>query len=190
MRPYFSSKFQDLEAILISSMADRSVLMDLQFELKHRRTPKAKKLLAQIESLLEKKPHHSAEIELPNLLSNEKAFKAEPHIPFPFLPSDKEQEDTKHEESVVDEAASFQPLPDEDSSSLSKGESTSFSDSQRPSVFSLIRPPGTTGLPEPFNKIYDEDFQLNIAKDADVIDKYIAAITSIIKDIKRSGKGQ
>jgi hypothetical protein len=190
MRPYFSSKFQDLEAILISSMADRSVLMDLQFELKHRRTPKAKKLLAQIESLLEKKPHHSAEIELPNLLSNEKAFKAEPHIPFPFLPSDKEQEDTKHEESVVDEAASFQPLPDEDSSSLSKGESTSFSDSQRPSVFSLIRPPGTTGLPEPFNKIYDEDFQLNIAKDADVIDKYIAAITSLIKDIKRSGKGQ
>ena len=73
-------------------MADHSVLMDLQFELKHRKTPKAKKLLAQIEGLLEKKPHHSAEIELPNNLSKKKDLKAVPNIPFP---SDKEKEDTE-----------------------------------------------------------------------------------------------
>ena len=181
-RPYFSSKFQDLEAAFITSKGDQSVLKELQHELQHRKTPKAKKLLSQIEAFLKKELSASSLSIQPDQLSKEPAVSQKtsssslPDLSNASVPPPSE---------VVSPNKYLKPIEGSDDP-----EDSYVSDTQRPSLFSLIRAPGTSGLPEPFGTIYDEEFKLTSAEDADILDKYIEAISVLVRDIKKSGQGQ
>ena len=181
-RPYFSSKFQDLEAAFSASNYDQGVLKDLQDELQHRKTPKAKKLLSQIDAFLKKElPPSSASIQ-PNKIANESSENQK----IPVSPLSNQSEASPPSPSkVVSPSKYSKPIEGADDV-----EDPYVSDTQRPSLFSLIRAPGTSGLPEPFGTIYDEDFKLTSAEDADIVDKYIEAISVLVRDIKKSGQGQ
>ena len=63
-------------------------------------------------------------------------------------------------------------------------------DRERPSQLTLIRPPGTTGLPDPYSGPPKGGGSLGLAADADLPDRFIVALRELIREIKKTGAGQ
>lgn len=63
-------------------------------------------------------------------------------------------------------------------------------DQKRPTSLSRIRPPGTTGLPEAWQRTLSQDLTLNVAQDGDLPDVFVAALKALIAEIKRNGANQ
>ncbi|SFV29416.1 AAA domain-containing protein [Hyphomicrobium facile] len=63
-------------------------------------------------------------------------------------------------------------------------------DQKRPASLTRIRPPGTSGLPEPWQRTLSQELTLPVAKDADLPDLFIAALNALIAEIKRNSANQ
>ena len=63
-------------------------------------------------------------------------------------------------------------------------------DRKLPRQLSRMRPPGTAGLPEAWVPSRSQDVVLGLSKDAGSPDLYIAALTALIAEIKKTGAGQ
>ena len=53
-----------------------------------------------------------------------------------------------------------------------------------------IRPPGTTGLPNAYERPLKREVSLDLPADADLPDRFIAALGELIREMKASGAGQ
>jgi hypothetical protein len=63
-------------------------------------------------------------------------------------------------------------------------------DQKRPDRLSRIRPPGTPGLPDAYVRPLKREVSLNLPANADLPDRFIAALAELIREIKRTGSGQ
>jgi len=63
-------------------------------------------------------------------------------------------------------------------------------DRKLPRQLARMRPPGTAGLPEAWIPSRSKDLALGLSKDAGSPDLYIAALTALIAEIKKTGAGQ
>lgn len=63
-------------------------------------------------------------------------------------------------------------------------------DQQKPDRLVLMRPPGTAGLPDPWLRPLGHDISLPITEDADLPDRFTAALNALISEIKKTGSGQ
>ena len=63
-------------------------------------------------------------------------------------------------------------------------------DRERPNQLTLIRPPGTTGLPAAYVWPLKREVSLSLSADADLPDRFIAALRELIREIKQTGAGQ
>lgn len=83
---------------------------------------------------------------------------------------------TEHSgELFASETESYGPIPD---------------DQKRPDRLSRIRPPGTAGLPNAYVRPLKREVSLNLPVNADLPDRFIAAVAELIREIKRTGSGQ
>ncbi|MGH9415705.1 MAG: AAA domain-containing protein [Terriglobales bacterium] len=64
------------------------------------------------------------------------------------------------------------------------------SDRGLPPSFTLIRPPGTPGLPDAWNPRLEIGAPLRVPPDSDVPQLYIAALAALIDEMKKTGVGQ
>lgn len=71
-----------------------------------------------------------------------------------------------------------------------RGLAASHPDDQKKPEPSRMRPPGTRGLPEVWQRQLNQDFSLPDPADADFPECFIAALNALIAEIKRSGSGQ
>ena len=53
-----------------------------------------------------------------------------------------------------------------------------------------IRPPGTTGLPNAYERPLKQEVSLDLSADAELPDRFIAALGELIREMKAKGKGQ
>ena len=53
-----------------------------------------------------------------------------------------------------------------------------------------IRPPGTTGLPSAYERPLKREVSLDLSADADIPDRFIAALGELIREMKANGTGQ
>ena len=65
-----------------------------------------------------------------------------------------------------------------------------MSENEKTASLGLIRPPGTTGLPEAHGRRLNTETTLNLTSDADLTDQFIVALGELIQEIKRTGSGQ
>lgn len=174
-RPYAASSINDLEAIFGSHPEDLAVLSLLVEELSHRKTQRARHLLALVaERLANLEPEADDAVE-PGGLDDD-------------LPSTEEDPDTSERENMgtrVGEenvkAAAAKPPADSDQPP---------DDRKRPERLSLVRPVGTPGLPEPRAYSLKAGRPLGVPTDADLPQIYAAALAALIFEIKTTGAGQ
>lgn len=167
MRPLFQYSFQQLEALFTQGGYSAEILTSLRSELIHRSTNRAKQLLEAVNKRLEEiAGAKSSTIETPP-----STLKSEP------VSDDPEAQDvsvTLPCNSVDTNASTFR-IPD---------------DLAIPKFFTKIRSPGTSGLPDPYERKRSQELKLGLPKDADIVDAYIAALSALIAEIKRTGSGQ
>ena len=63
-------------------------------------------------------------------------------------------------------------------------------DQKRPERLSRIRPLGTAGLPDAYVRPLKREVSLNLPANADLPDRFVAALAELIREIKRTGSGQ
>ena len=65
-----------------------------------------------------------------------------------------------------------------------------FDDRERPGPLTLIRPLGTLGLPNAYERPLKREVSLDLSADADIPDRFITALGEIIREMKTVGTGQ
>ena len=161
-RPYISAGIEELGGIFTASRDNPHVLKQLQEELQHRSTKRAKALLARVKRQLETLQNDGSGDDPPSAVQPESRPKGPPKKP-PLGP------------------ASGEPLQDDYSHP---------DDQKKPHRLVPIRPPGTSGLPDPMPPRIRDGPTLQIAKDADLPDRFAAALNALIAEIKKKGSGQ
>ena len=63
-------------------------------------------------------------------------------------------------------------------------------DRERPGPLTLIRPLGTTGLPNAYERPLKREVSLDLSADADIPGRFIAALGELIREVKTTGAGQ
>lgn len=63
-------------------------------------------------------------------------------------------------------------------------------DRERPSQLTLIRPVGTSGLPDAYVWPLKREVSLGLSADADLPDRFIVALRELIREIEQTGSGQ
>lgn len=63
-------------------------------------------------------------------------------------------------------------------------------DQKRPQQLSQIRPLGTPGLPDAYVRPLKREVSLNLPPNADLPDRFVAAIAELIREMKKTGAGQ
>ena len=174
-RPYAPSSIDDLEAIFGSHPEDSVVLSLLVEELSHRKTQRARHLLALVADRLANLEPEADDTVEPGGLDDD-------------LLSTEEDPDTSERKnmgtSVGDDnvkAAAAKPPADSDQPP---------DDRKRPERLSLVRPVGTPGLPEPRAYSLKAGRPLGVPTDADLPQIYAAALAALIVEIKSTGAGQ
>lgn len=174
-RPYISSSIKKLEELFQQRKGSReTVLRDLLQELRYRKTKRARRLLERVTKKLTK---HASD-------DSERTCQ------------DEDDPDLFHEPSskpgLTDDSAQSRAGPH-------YGESESVADSdsnlppddvKRPDRLQRMRPPGTSGLPDPWIRKLDQSLELSVGRDADRLDVYIEALGELIMEIRRTGAGQ
>jgi len=72
----------------------------------------------------------------------------------------------------------------------SSGGSTHPDDQKRPATLTRIRPPGTSGLPDAWQRPLDQELSLPVAPNAELPELFVAAINALVTEIKRTGANQ
>jgi hypothetical protein len=73
---------------------------------------------------------------------------------------------------------------------VSSAGSTHPDDQKRPTTLTRIRPPGTSGLPDAWQRPLDQDLTLPVAPNAELSELFVAAINALVAEIKRTGANQ
>ena len=63
-------------------------------------------------------------------------------------------------------------------------------DRQKPELLTLVRPPGTRGLPDAWQRPLKRDVALQLAANAGLPERFVAALHELTSEMKRSGSGQ
>lgn len=97
-------------------------------------------------------------------------------------PEIEEPEDTSYDEPAGQ--------PNGHSYAGSLGSSTHPDDQKRPATLTRIRPPGTSGLPDAWQRPLAQDLSLPVAPSAELPELFVAAINALVGEIKRTGANQ
>ncbi len=165
-RPYFNHSTEDLEKLFRAEQSCLETLLLLREELTNRKKPKAKVLLKLVEDTI----GHLTRKDL---------------LPTPEYPK----------VGDADQGSGHRHSGAGNSAGPSTGGSGSADDLgipddlQIPPVFTKMRPPGTSGLPDPYERERANDVSLGLPKDADILDVYIRALDALISEIKMTGAG-
>lgn len=177
-RPFFQYSYQQLEVLFKQDGNSAETLTSLRDELLHRSTSKAKKLLEAVTIRLNGDTEaNSATTDTP---SNTPATETASIGPDSSSTLETDQPEMRDNGAAlpcktVDTSAGTLRIPD---------------DLAIPKTFTRIRPPGTSGLPDPYERKLSQELDLGLPKDTDIVDAYIAALSALIIEIKRTGSGQ
>lgn len=176
-RPFFNYSYQQLEDLFKKDVKNVEVLTLLKEELMCRSSSKAKRLLETIEGKLKALIRSTPSTRPSAAPSAERQTNSlnDPYRRESEVPSDKSEHSGPRPNCDVNIEAENLRIPD---------------DLEFPKVFSKIRPPGTKGLPDAYERQNSQDLSLNLPKDADIADVYIAALNALITEVKRTGSGQ
>jgi len=159
-RPYFSHGIGELEKLYSASLNDRYILQHLSEELAKRKAKRAVELEALVGQRLEK---------LKDRVSTSTGDRGKNESNAPIHP------DSVQGQLFPDAVEDTVPAPD---------------DREKPKVLTLIRGPGTPELPDAWQRPKKYDLSLSHVKDADLPDRYAAALNALIAEVKRTGSGQ
>ncbi len=62
-------------------------------------------------------------------------------------------------------------------------------DQRKPKKLTLIRPPGTAGLPDAWQSSLKSEISLDIDDDADLPDRFVAALRALVLEMKKNNSG-
>jgi len=174
-RPYVSWSIEHLEAQFEVHRGNLEVVLLLKEELTFRKTKRAQRLLVQVLASIDAFGRDSGEATEPEPVLDSRPVGGVHEVQGSASLEDLFR-DLHVEESAgsATEATTEQP-PD---------------DRRRPHTLSLIRPLGTPGLPPAFVRPLDTSLNLNIPTDADLPILYVAALSALIEEIKKTGAGQ
>jgi hypothetical protein len=174
-RPYVSWSIERLEALFEVRRGNLDVVLLLKEELTFRKTKRAQKLLAEVLACTDKIERDSGE-----------AVESEPVVDLPPA----EEVDEVHRRSSLGDLLKDTHIEESHGSATGKTTEQPPDDRRRPNVLSLIRPLGTPGLPPAWIRPLDASLSLNIPTDADLPRLYVAALSALIEEIKKTGAGQ
>ena len=177
-RPYLSLGIAELEALFVQRAGDVAFLRALAVELTHRETNRANRLLSKVAFELSKYGQEDdAQSELANV-------QVQAEMPIDSNPEEAAREVETHQ--VRRPAANAATRP-----GAGTGQQEIPPDDRRkPERLSLVRPPGTAGLPNSWTRKLAQDVVLNVARDADLPVRYSAALAALITEIRKTGSGQ
>ena len=161
-RPHLQKNITDLEKLFEANRHNLEILEELLEELARRKTQKARSLMTEILNQISKIDHI---IEPDNLSKSER--KVDEGDSASGFNQDRSNAPVTPDRSAINQ------IPD---------------DSKRPATLSLIRPVRTKGLPDAYVKPLDQSLEL--PADADLPDRFIAALQELIREIKQTGGGQ
>jgi ssDNA-binding Zn-finger/Zn-ribbon topoisomerase 1 len=199
-RPYLQKDIAELQRLFAWHRDDVAVLQDLLAELGHRRAGSARNLMSQILSRIDEiEPESESDrengepeirythdwgtwgfrgeygkqtVSSKSQIANETANKVQaPRATTGSIRTSTPQ----HYELFGSETEAYGPIPD---------------DRERPDRLALIRPPGTRGLPDAYVRPLKREVALNLPPDADLPDRFIAALQELVREIKKTGAGQ
>ena len=159
-RPYMSAEIAELRALFEAHKENVHVLEQLFDELAHRKNKGARALMARVSQ-------HLAEFEDDD--------GEDGHVTGGDAPTRRATRQPSSGELFPSEVETFGPHPD---------------DQQKPKRLTLIRTPGTAGLPDAWQRPLKRETSLSVAKDAGLPDLYTAALNALVSEIKKSGSGQ
>lgn len=159
-RPLINAGIDELREILGTYGDSETVLEQLYAELTHRKTKGARALMAQVSQRL-------ADLEDGDVVDEPGVVDDGP----PKLAAKPGETDVQ---SPI-EPSPLKPHPD---------------DQKRPKRLTLMRPPGTAGLKDAYQKKLKPDVTLPVGDDTDLPELYVAALNALIAEIKKSGSGQ
>ena len=159
-RPYISAEIAELRTLFEAHKDSPHVLKQLFEELSHRKSKGALALKAQVSQ---------------RLAGFEDDDTEDGHVTGADAPTRRATRRSRSGELFPRDVETFGPHPD---------------DQQKPKRLTLIRPPGTTGLPDAWQRPLKREISLSVAKDADLPDLYPAALNALVSEIKKSGSGQ
>jgi hypothetical protein len=179
-RPYTSASIEDLEGLFFTQGEEVSVLSQLVEELSHRKTKRARRLLAlAAEKLADLEPEADESIE-PMALDDE------------LLSDEEDWQVPEHEDAgnaIRDATVNTPDLAGRPADGTAERDQPP-DDRKRPERLSSVRPVGTPGLPSPWVRPLHADRPLSIAADADLPQIYAVALAALIAEIKTTGAGQ
>lgn len=193
-RPYFSWPIDRLEAFFESNREDLPVLSNLAQELALRKTGRARQLLTAVSTCVaELRGNERVDPSGPVRTGEHRSSRGggEVHQPLsPPLPHQPRQPTAAKASSPQSptEIRGQQAEPRQLATS-SVGDALP-DDRHRPQSLTAIRPPGTPGLPDAWNPPLEAGEPLRISQDADIPQRFAAALTALIKEMKTTGAGQ
>lgn len=176
-RPLFNHSYLQLEALFNEKGESVETLTQLGDELSHRSTSKAKKLLEIVKEKLKSLGGSASPIQPASATSIPVKNRLDINV------GANQVANNRHED-VMEVAASIKAVECE-------AEVLRIPDDlQLPRTFTKMRPPGTRGLPDPYEREKSRDLNLGLSQDADIVDIYIAALGALITEIRKTGSGQ
>jgi superfamily I DNA and/or RNA helicase len=160
-RPYMTFGIVGLRALFEGNKENEPVLEQIIEELAHRKTNGARVLLSAVSLHL---AEFVAEDGQTGHVDCENASESQPDF-----------RRTRPEAQVPNEASTFASHPD---------------DLHKPKQLAQIRPPGTAGLPDAYQRSLKREISLPVTRDSDPPIQYIAALNALIREIRKSGSGQ
>lgn len=194
-RPFLSSDIAELEALFASHIRDAAVLRQLAAELTRRQSSRASRLLSKVALELSK---YGPEEEP---LSEPIGVQTKEEIPIGLEHTEREIRFAEERQAAgisrgSSVAAGKHPVLDargakpSGTTELEGNADIPPDDRKRPARLSLMRPPGTAGLPNSWVRQLSQDLKLNLSKDAGLPEKYCAALSALIAEIRKTGAGQ
>lgn len=182
-RPYLPKTIDKLEEWFEEHSASQEILIKLEAELAYRTSARAEKLRERVQAALRKlqaAPSEQADEEFV-----EEEVEDDDHQDSSDEFEDDEEDFDQDESDFSDSGA--------DQLSLGLTEAASSfppDDRHRPSSFAGIRPVGTAGLPPAWKPTLDQSATLQLPPNADLPQRYCAALAALIAEIKKTGSGQ
>jgi len=180
-RPFFKYSAQQLEELFNSDGSNPETLKLLKEELDHRSTNKARRLLSKVEESFSKINTLTDGIQSKSVIPSLDALQNE------LFPS--EGVDSQDGVCEHDDSEERNPRHERAGEGQQANNYTSPDDLSMPKVMTRMRPCGTSGLPAAYVRQLSHDVKLHV-NDTNIVDLYIAAVSALISEMKRTSSGQ
>ena len=169
-RPYFKKSNAELRQMFATNQDNAALLYDLSKELAHRKTRTAQSLLTELSARLD-------DVTAPSKVAvkHPQSYPERPTETQASRPQYDHKEQVRGDEPNRSAGTKYGPMPD---------------DRERPNQLTLIRPPGTPGLPDVYERTLKQRINLDLPAGADLSDLFVRALQELISEIKRTGAGQ